>query len=142
MNRRALLISAAALGGAALAPDVPAAAFTSSFGGCAPLVDPEPRDPGAPAEIQAVWFSQPAYHWGDLARIVVVATSNVALIEMRVVSYGRALTPRGPGRFDGVYRMPFLPPLLDRLQIGLPFRFIARNHAGQPSSYALTIPVR
>lgn len=141
MNRRVLLISAAATAGATLAPRVSAAAFAPSFGGCPPLVDPEPRDPGAPAEILALWFSQPTYRWGDLARVVVVATSNAALIEMRVVSYGRALTPLGPGRFDGVYRMPFLPPLLDRLQIALPFRFIARNHAGQPSSYALTIPV-
>lgn len=82
------------------------------------------------AEIVAVCFDRPDYKWGDLARVTVVASAGTSLVEMRVVSYGRALTRRRQGLFEGVYRMPFLPPLLDRLHIELPFRFIARADAG------------
>ena len=112
---------------------------TVAFGACPPRIAP-PAAAGR-AQIVAVCFDRPAYRWGDLARIVVVTSADTSLVEMRVVSYGRALTRRRPGVFEGVYRMPFLPPLLDRLHIALPFRFIARAGTGPPADLQQTVPL-
>jgi len=139
VKRRAFLaVTAAASVG------VPAGAQTATrftFGGCPPEIAPPVRTGPGPTEIVAVWFSRPAYKWGELARIVVVTSTNAALVEMRVVSYGRALTRRRPGVFEGVYRMPFMPPPLDRLHIGLAFRFTGRSEGGPPASVWQTVPV-
>jgi hypothetical protein len=98
-------------------------------GGCVPAVTAPVRLPDAPPELVAVWLSQPDYRWGDLARIRVVASTNVALVELRVGPYGRALTKRAPGQFSGVYRFPFLPPFVHP-RWTLTFRFVARTTAG------------
>jgi hypothetical protein len=71
-------------------------------GGCAPTFVAPVRAPEAPPELVAIWLSQPDYGWGDLAHIRVVASTNVALVELRVGPYGRALTKRAPGQFSGV----------------------------------------
>lgn len=118
-----------------------AAAPQVVYGGRVPdLVAPQVALDAPPA-IVAIWFSRATYAWGDLARVALVTTTNTALVEMRVVSYGRALTKKALGHFDGVYRVPFLPPLLDRIRYALPFRFIVRNPAGTASSFDLTLPV-
>jgi hypothetical protein len=101
-------------------------------GGCAPTISPPVRAPEAPPQLVAVWLSQPDYRWGDLAHIQVVASTNVAIVELRVGPYGRALTKRAPGRFTGVYRFPFLPPFVHP-HWTLTFRFVARTTAGTPT---------
>jgi hypothetical protein len=142
MERRAFLLGGTAAAVALLVPSRAPGASPFAFGGsCEPQVVPPQREAGAPAELVSVWFSQRSYAWGELARVSIVASTNTALIEMRVASYGRALTRIGPGRFDGVYRLPFLPPLLDRVRIALPFRFIARNAAGIPTEQETSIVV-
>ena len=103
-------------------------AGAAAFCGCPSTIVPPAGD--GRAKIVAVCFDRRVYKWGDLARVAVVTSTETSLVEMRVVSYGRALTRRRPGLFEGVYRMPFLPPLLDRLHVELPFRFIARADTG------------
>jgi hypothetical protein len=93
-------------------------------GGCAPTFVAPVRAPEAPPELVAIWLSQPDYGWGDLAHIRVVASTNVALVELRVGPYGRA-----PGQFSGVYRFPFLPPFVHP-RYTLTFRFVARTATG------------
>jgi hypothetical protein len=111
------------------------------YGGPMPeLTAPDRPNEASPA-IAAIWFSQATYAWGDLARIALVTTTNVALVEMRVGGYGRALTKKALGHFDGLYRMPFMPPVLDRFHYALPFRFIVRNPAGAAASFDVTVPV-
>ena len=56
----------------------------------------------------------------------------LALVELRVGPYGRALTKRAPGQFTGVYRFPFLPPFVHP-RWTLTFRFVARTTAGTPT---------
>lgn len=141
-RRHALgLIVAAALppAGAAFAND--GAQPRVIYGGRAPELLAPDRPNDAPPAISAIWFSQATYAWGDLARIVLVTTTNTALVEMRVGGYGRALTKKALGHFDGLYRMPFLPPLLDRFHYTFPFRFIVRNTAGVAASFDVTVPV-
>ena len=94
----------------------------------------------APPHIVAVWFSKPRYRWGDLARIDVVATTNVASLEMRVASYSRGLRRHSYGEFRGVYHVPLLPPFL-RPAYRLPFRFVARNSAGMAEHLETTVPI-
>ena len=100
-----------------------------TFGGSQPAIVAPVRANDAPPHIVAVWFSEPRYHWGDLARIDVVASTNVASLEMRVASYSRGLRRHAYGEFRGVYHVPLLPPFL-RPAYRLPFRFVARNAAG------------
>lgn len=126
--------AAAALAGASTPPRV-------IYGGALPeLVAPD-RANEAPPAISTIWFSQATYAWGDLARIALVTSTNVALVEMRVGGYGRALTKKSLGHFDGLYRVPFLPPVLDRFHYAFPFRFIVRNTAGDAVSFDVTVPV-
>jgi len=122
----------------AAAPLVPATRIAR--GGCAPTIAAPVRAPEAPPELTAIWLSQPDYRWGDLARIHVVASTNVALVELRVGPYGRALTKRAPGQFTGVYRFPFLPPFVHP-RYTLTFRFVARTTAGTPTARELSVPL-
>lgn len=108
------------------------APWSIARGGCAPTLAAPVRAPEAPPQLVAVWLSRPDYRWGDLARIRVVASTNVALVELRVGPYGRALTKRAPGQFTGVYRFPFLPPFVHP-RWTLTFRFVARTTAGTPT---------
>ncbi|HEV8020285.1 MAG TPA: hypothetical protein VGP41_03410 [Candidatus Lustribacter sp.] len=132
---------------AAAIPAVAGAAVTESapprviFGGPPPELTAPDRPNEAPPAISAIWFSQTAYAWGDLARIALVTTTNVALVEMRLIGYGRALTKKSLGHFDGLYRVPFMPPVLDRFHYALPFRFIVRNPGGDAASFDVTVPV-
>jgi len=143
MQRRQAL----ALIAVAASPFVPrataAAAETAQviFGGAVPKIGAPFRPKKAPPAIDAIWFSHPVYAWGDLLRVAVVTTTNVAVVEMRVGSYGRALTKKTFGQFDGVYRVPFMPPLLDRLHYTLPFHFIVRNPAGVAASFDVSVPI-
>lgn len=111
------------------------------YGGALPALVAPDRDDAAPPAITAIWFSQATYAWGDLARIALVTTTNAALVEMRVIGYGRALTKKSLGHFDGLYRVPFLPPVLDRFRYAFPFRFIVRNPAGAAAAFDVTVPV-
>jgi hypothetical protein len=133
------------IAGAAVPFVLPAAAAAAEprvvYGGRRPEIVAPQRAVDAPPAIVAIWFSQAVYGWGDLARVALVTTTNTALVEMRVVSYGRPLTKKALGQFDGVYRVPFLPPLLDKFRYALPFRFIVRNPAGKASSFDLKVPV-
>jgi hypothetical protein len=141
-RRHALgLIVAAATPSAAAAIGNEPARPRVIYGGPFPELAAPNRSNEAPPAISAIWFSQATYAWGDLARIGLVTTTNVALVEMRVIGYGRALTKKSLGHFDGLYRVPFLPPALDRFRYAFPFRFIVRNPAGAATSVDVTVPV-
>ncbi len=143
MHRRhalGLIVAAAVPGAAAASAGAPAAPHVIYGGPLPELVAPNRPDEAPPA-ISTIWFSQATYAWGDLARIALVTSTNVALVEMRVGGYGRALTKKALGHFDGLYRVPFLPPVLDRFRYAFPFRFIVRNTAGDAASFDVTVPV-
>jgi len=107
-------------------------------GGCAPTLVAPVRAPDAPPELVAIWLSQPDYGWGDLAHLRVVASTNVALVELRVGPYGRALTKHEPGQFSGVYRFPFLPAFVHP-RYTLTFRFVARTATGRATVRELPV---
>jgi len=107
----------------------------------APAPPPGPaRANDAPPEIVAVRVAPPHAHWGELLRVDVETTTNVALVELRAGGYGRALAKRTFGRFSGLYRLPFLPRGL-RVARDVRFAFVARNSAGAAVSRSVTVAV-
>ncbi|HEV3157475.1 MAG TPA: hypothetical protein VGZ00_09050 [Candidatus Baltobacteraceae bacterium] len=95
----------------------------------------------APPRIQEISLSGKSFHGGDLVRIWVLTSTNVAVLEMRTFGYGRALVKRGYGRFEGVFHVPLLPPLV-RVSYPIAFQFIARNAHGIAVEDDATIAVR
>src|SRR5580658_6350934 len=59
-----------------------------SYGGKLPDISAETRPNDAPPHIQAVWISGKTFKGGDLVRIRVTASTNVAVVEMRTFSGG------------------------------------------------------
>ncbi len=85
-------------------------------GSFAPL--PEPfAVPEEQPRILAVAFDRPAYHWGDLIHVRVVTTANVGAVEATLIA-GIPLAPPLRlhesiyGKFSGLVRIPFPPPLI------------------------------
>ncbi len=110
-------------------------------GGPPPHIAAPIRANDAPPEIVAVWFSRPAYRWGDVATIRLVASTNVAAVEMRFASYGRPLRRVGYGQFHGNYHVPLLPPFI-RPRYAAPFQFIARNSFGRSQAVTASLLIR
>jgi hypothetical protein len=82
----------------------------------APL--PEPfAVPETQPRILAVAFDQSAYRWGDLMHVRVVTTANVGAVEATLIA-GIPLSPplrlheSTYGKFSGLVRIPFPPPLV------------------------------
>ena len=70
-----------------------------SYGDKPPAIQVEVRADDAPPQIQAVWISGKTFKGGDLVRIRVTASTNVAVVEMRTFYGGRALIKHDFGKF-------------------------------------------
>jgi hypothetical protein len=112
-----------------------------TYGSNEPTLPAEVRANDAPPHIQAVWISGKTFSGGDLVRIRVVGSTNIAIVEMRTFSYGRALIKRDFGKFGLAYHVPVLPPFA-RFPYKIGFHFIARNSAGAPVEADASIDVR
>lgn len=139
-GRILLLIAFMALTSCA-AQRIPSADATVTYGGNEPALTPETRANDAAPNIQAVWISGKTFSGGDLVRIRVIGSTNVAIVEMRTFSYGRALIKRDFGKFGCAYHVPVLPPFA-RFPYKIAFHFIARNSAGTPILEDASINVR
>ena|GEM_PF-1608025 len=111
-----------------------------TYGGGAPSVAPDVRA-AAPPIIQSIWVSGKTFKGGDLVRIRVTASTNVAVVEMRTFYSGRALIKHDFGKFGCAYHIPVLPPFA-RIPYTLTFHFIARDSQGVPVSEDAAINVR
>ena len=99
---------------------------------------PEPfAVPEVQPRILAVALDKPAYRWGDLIHVSVVTTANVGAVEATLV----AAVPLSPplrlyestyGRFSGLVRVPFPPPLV-RMP-ALPIAVVVRAIGGEGTS--------
>lgn len=104
---------------------------TSPF---APL--PEPfAVPEMQPRILAVAFDRPAYHWGDLIHVRVVTTANVGAVEATLIvgiplSRSLRLRESNYGKFSGLVRIPFTPPLLHMPATSLTLEIRALGGAG------------
>ena len=120
---------------------VPTGDAAVTYGGPEPAPSAEVRAPDAPPRITAIWISGRTFSGGDLVRIRVTASTNVALVEMRTFGYGRALIKRDFGKFGSAYHVPVLPPFA-RIPYTIDFHFIARNTAGAAVTDDAKIDVR
>jgi hypothetical protein len=66
-------------------------------------------------------------HPGDVVKCIVLTSSNVASVEVRVSGFGFNLPKTGVGHFEGSYRVPSIPFFISHR---LTLRIIARNTAG------------
>lgn len=110
------------------------------YGGAQPIVAPEVRA-SAPPVIQSIWISGKTFKGGDLVRIRVTASTNVAVVEMRTFYSGRALIKHDFGKFGCAYHVPVLPPFA-RIPYTITFHFIARDTQGDPIAEDAAINVR
>jgi len=111
------------------------------YGGSAPLVTPDVRAPAASPAIQSIWISGKTFRGGDLVRIRAIASTNVAVVEMRTFYGGRALIKHDFGKFGCAYHVPVLPPFA-RIPYTITFHFVARNSAGVPVAEDAAIDIR
>jgi hypothetical protein len=122
------------------APREPVAHAPIFYGGIAPIVAPDVRATPPPV-IQSIWISGKMFKGGDLVRIRVTASTNVAVVEMRTFSGGRALIKHDFGKFGCAYHVPVLPPFA-RFPYTITFHFIARDSQGDPVAEDAAINIR
>jgi len=95
--------------------------------------------PDAQPMILAYSLSLSIVHPGDTITGDVVASSNVASVELRVAGYSMSLKKTGVGHFSLDYVVPQLPPVLYRTY---PIRIIARNTRGDSTERTSSITVQ
>jgi hypothetical protein len=111
----------------------------------APVVTPAPVASGAPApaplatpavvmlppdaapQIQWISLSSTAPHAGDTLAVTVLASSNVASVELRVGGYGMSMNKTDVGQFQSTSQVPKLPFFMNH---NVTLQVIARNTAG------------
>lgn len=76
---------------------------------------------------------------GDVVSVTVLASSNVASIEIRVAGYGFNLNKSDVGHFEGTYQVPQLPLFAPH---NFTLQIIARNTAGVQVQVSLPIQIR
>jgi hypothetical protein len=112
-----------------------------AYGGSEPMVAAEVRANAAPPVIQSIWISGKTFKGGDLVRIRVTASTNVAVVEMRTFYGGRALIKHDFGKFGCAYHVPVLPPFA-RIPYTITFHFVARDSAGTPVGEDAAIDIK
>jgi hypothetical protein len=95
--------------------------------------------PNAPPQILSVSVSRTTVESGDTVSGTVLTSSNVASVEVRVATYGMALSKVGVGRFALAYTVGALPFFVHGTY---PMRIIARNTRGDAAEETLPITVR
>jgi|HubBroStandDraft_5_1064220.scaffolds.fasta_scaffold00389_11 hypothetical protein len=95
--------------------------------------------PDAPPQILWVQMSSTTPQSGDVVSAVVLTSSNVASVELRVGGYGFPLSKTDVGRFEGSYQVPQVPFFMSHSFVML---VIARNTAGIGAQTALGMQIR
>jgi hypothetical protein len=95
--------------------------------------------PNAPPQILSVRVSRTTVESGDTVSGTVLTSSNVASVEVRVATYGMALSKVGVGRFSLAYTVGTLPFFVHGTY---PMTIIARNTRGDAAEETLAITVR
>ncbi len=76
---------------------------------------------------------------GDTLSVTVLASSNVASVEVRIGGYGFNLPKTDVGRFQGGYAVPQLPFFMNH---NLVMQIIARNTAGVEATSNAQLQIR
>ncbi|MBV8372971.1 MAG: hypothetical protein JOY69_06895 [Candidatus Eremiobacteraeota bacterium] len=95
--------------------------------------------PDAPPRILSVAVDKTTVSSGDRVSGVVLTSSNVASVEVRVGGYGVSLNKVGVGRFNLLYTLGNLPFFVHG---NFEMRIIARNPRGDATEQSLPITVR
>lgn len=124
---------------AATAPPPTAAPAPSASSQPTPSATPIALPPDAPPQILSVDINETTVHAGDTVSGMVVTSSNVASVEVRVATYGMSLAKVGVGRFALQYTLGALPFFVHGTY---QMRIIARNARGDAAQQTLPITVR
>jgi hypothetical protein len=118
-------------------PSVSAAPSESASPAPTPTIAILPPD----AAPQILWWhmSSTTLHAGDTLSVVVLTSSNVASVELRIGGYAFSLPKTDVGHFEGGYFVPQLPFFVSH---ELLMRIIARNTAGTSVENGVEIQVR
>jgi hypothetical protein len=125
---------------ASVAPVVTPAPVTSA----GPLATPNAPPaivmlpPDAAPQIQWISLSSTTPHAGDNLAVTVLASSNVASVELRVGGYGMSMNKTDVGRFDSTSQVPKLPFFMNH---NVTLQVIARNTAGVAIEQDISIAV-
>ena len=95
--------------------------------------------PEAPPYILRYSISSTNPRAGDIVSGMVLTSSNVASVEIRVGGYGFNLKKTDIGHFEGSYRVPRIPFFVRHR---LTMRVIARNTAGKATEADLQMQFR
>jgi len=95
--------------------------------------------PGAAPQILYVSLSSTTPHAGDTIFITVLASSNVASVELRIGGYGEGMTKTDVGHFQISQQVPRLPFFMSH---NLTLQIIARNTAGTAVEQDVGLQVR
>ena len=95
--------------------------------------------PEAPPQILYVQVSSTSPHAGDTLDVLVLASSNVASVELRVGGYGAGMTKTDVGHFESASTVPRLPFFMSH---NLTLQIIARNTAGLAVQQTVALHVR
>ena len=93
----------------------------------------------AAPKIVSVTMSQSTMHPGQTISGMVVTSSNVASVEVRIVTYSIDMQKTGVGRFAMAYTVPNIPVFL---RGHYTMQVIARNSAGERDTRAIPITIR
>ncbi|MBV8280789.1 MAG: hypothetical protein JO347_01850 [Candidatus Eremiobacteraeota bacterium] len=90
---------------------------------------------------QILWYqiSSTTPHAGDVVSGTVLASSNVASVEIRVGPVGFNMTKTDVGHFEGSYRVPSIPFFVNH---SLTLTIIARNTAGVAAQVVLPFQIQ
>jgi hypothetical protein len=83
--------------------------------------------PDAPPQILWIQLSSTNPKAGDTLSVLILTSSNVASVELRVSGYGTSIPKTDVGRFEGSSTVPNLPFFVNH---NLTMQIIARNTAG------------
>ena len=142
---RAALFAVAwlALVGAAVAPSPSASPNPSPAASAAPAPLATPTilmlAPDAAPQILYVHLSSSSPHAGDTLNIVVLTSSNVASVEIRIASFSANLPKTDVGHFEGGNPVPKLPFFVSH---NFTLDVIARNTAGASVDQSFPFQIR
>ncbi|HXM06080.1 MAG TPA: hypothetical protein VN936_01385 [Candidatus Acidoferrum sp.] len=114
---------------ASVAPVVTPAPVTSAGPVATPNAPPPVvmLPPDAAPQIQWIALSSTTPRSGDTLAVTVLASSNVASVELRVGGYGMGMNKTDVGRFESTSQVPKLPFFMNH---NVTLQVIARNTAG------------
>ncbi len=95
--------------------------------------------PDAAPQILWVNLSSTTPRAGDSLKIVVLTSSNVASVELRVGGYGAGMAKTDVGHFESTAQVPRLPIFMSHT---LTLQIIARNSAGAVAQQSVPVAIR